>query len=46
MSAPGPFANCRTWMDPLTRMRYRVYICPRERTGALGVDRRLNAIVF
>lgn len=36
----------RTWIDPVTNVRYRVRICPRERTGALGVDGRLNAVVF
>lgn len=46
MSALGPSLNMRLWRDPATRLRYRVQLCPREHTGAIGVDRRLNALVF
>lgn len=46
MSALGPSLNMRPWRDPATRLRYRVQLCPREHTGAMGADRRSNALVF
>ena len=36
----------RMFVDPETGARYQAYVTPRERTGHLGVDRRLNALVF
>ena len=36
----------RMFVDPETWERYRVRLTPRERTGRLGVDMRLNALVF
>ena len=36
----------RMFVDPDTGERYRVRLTPRERTGPLGVDKRLNALVF
>ena len=36
----------RMFVDPETGERYRVRLTPRERNGRLGVDLRLNALVF
>ena len=36
----------RLFVDPRTGARYRARLTPRERTGPLGVDKRLNALVF
>ena len=35
----------RMFVDPDTGERYRVRLTPRERTGRLGVDMRLNALL-
>ena len=36
----------RMFLDPETGERYRARLTPRERNGTLGVDMRLNALVF
>lgn len=36
----------RRWRDPVSGFDFRVRIAPRERAGTLGVDPRLNAVVF
>ena len=36
----------RLYVNAETGERYRVRLTPRERKGRLGVDRRLNALVF
>ena len=36
----------RLYVDPETGEQYRVHLTPRERKGSLGVDGRLNALVF
>ena len=36
----------RMFVDPETGKRYRAYLAPRERNDTLGVDMRLNALVF
>ena len=46
MGGLGPPRYVRTFKDPETGRVYRVQLAPMERAGALGVDRRLNALVF
>ena len=36
----------RMFVDRETGERYRAWMTPRERNGHLGVDMRLNAVVF
>ena len=36
----------RMFVDPETGERYRAWLTPRERTGRIGVDKRVNALVF
>ena len=36
----------RVFVDAETGERYRVRLSPRERNGTLGVDMRLNALLF
>ena len=36
----------RMFVDPRTGARYRARLTPGERTGLLGVDKRVNALVF
>ena len=36
----------RMFVDPRTGARYWARLTPRERAGPLGVDKRVNALVF
>ena len=38
--------DVRLFVEPATGIRFRASIAPKERKGPLGVDRRLNAVVF